>query len=85
MQQLQIASYNPQWVTEFEAERERIAHVIGDVPIRIEHNGSTAVPGLAAKPVIDTQVSVLRRSRAARSRLQESHDLPALLERQLRP
>lgn len=60
MQQLQIASYNPQWVTEFEAERERIAHVIGDVPIRIEHNGSTAVPGLAAKPVIDTQVSVQR-------------------------
>ena len=56
--QLQILSYNPRWVLEFEAERGRIAHVIRDLAIRIEHNGSTAVPGLAAKPIIDIQVSV---------------------------
>jgi GrpB-like predicted nucleotidyltransferase (UPF0157 family) len=32
--------------------------VIGDLAIRIEHNGSTAIPGLAAKPIIDIQISV---------------------------
>jgi len=56
--QLQVLSYNPHWVVEFEAERDRIANVIGDLAIRIEHNGSTAVPGLAAKPIIDIQMSV---------------------------
>ena len=45
---------------EFEAERARIAQVISDLAIRIEHNGSTAVPGLEAKPIIDIQVSVKR-------------------------
>lgn len=57
-QPLQVLSYDPQWVVEFEAERDRIARVLGDLAIRIEHNGSTAVPQLAAKPVIDIQISV---------------------------
>lgn len=39
-------------------ERDRIAHVLGEIAHRIEHNGSTAVPGLEAKPIIDIQVSV---------------------------
>jgi len=56
--QLQVLPYNPHWVVEFEAERDRIANVIGGLAIRIEHNGSTAVPGLAAKPIIDIQMSV---------------------------
>jgi len=56
--QLQILPHDPRWVVEFEAERSRIARVIGDLAIRIEHNGSTAVPGMAAKPIIDIQVSV---------------------------
>lgn len=58
--QLQILPYNPRWVVEFEAERDRIAHVIGDLAIRSEHNGSTAVPGLEAKLIIDIQISVKR-------------------------
>ena len=56
--QLQISPYDPRWVVEFEAERDRIARTLAESVIRIEHNGSTAVPGLAAKPVIDIQVSV---------------------------
>jgi GrpB-like predicted nucleotidyltransferase (UPF0157 family) len=56
--QLEILPYNPRWVVEFEAERNRIAHVIGDLAVRIEHCGSTAVPGLEAKPIIDIQISV---------------------------
>jgi GrpB-like predicted nucleotidyltransferase (UPF0157 family) len=39
-------------------EATRIAAAIGHVAVRIEHVGSTAVPGLAAKPVIDIQISV---------------------------
>ena len=39
-------------------ERERIALALGVLALRIEHHGSTAIPGLAAKPVIDIQISV---------------------------
>jgi len=53
-----IVDYDPQWPVAFEAERRRIAAALGDLALRIEHNGSTAVPGLAAKPIIDIQVSV---------------------------
>jgi len=57
-QHLQISDYDPRWPAEFEAERARIGRVLGELAIRFEHNGSTAVPGLAAKPIIDLQVSV---------------------------
>jgi GrpB-like predicted nucleotidyltransferase (UPF0157 family) len=53
-----IVAYNPEWPIAFSAERARLAEVLGTIAIRIDHNGSTAVPGLAAKPVIDIQVSV---------------------------
>jgi GrpB-like predicted nucleotidyltransferase (UPF0157 family) len=56
--ELQISSYDPRWPLEFEAERDRIAQRIGRIASRIDHNGSTAVPGLDAKPVIDIQISV---------------------------
>jgi GrpB-like predicted nucleotidyltransferase (UPF0157 family) len=55
---IEIVPYDPRWPREFEAERDRIHAVFGSRAIRIDHNGSTAVPGLAAKPVIDIQVSV---------------------------
>ena len=55
---IEIVPYDPRWPREFEAERDRIRAAFGPRAIRIDHNGSTAVPGLAAKPVIDIQVSV---------------------------
>jgi GrpB-like predicted nucleotidyltransferase (UPF0157 family) len=58
VQPLQISSYDPHWVVEFESERGRIARALGELACRIDHNGSTAVPGLEAKPIIDIQVSV---------------------------
>ncbi|HXZ82031.1 MAG TPA: GrpB family protein [Terriglobales bacterium] len=58
LQPLQICAYDPHWVQEFAAERDRIAQVLGELARRIDHNGSTAVPGLEAKPIIDIQVSV---------------------------
>ena len=56
--ELQISPYDPRWPLEFEAERNRIARKLGSIACRIDHNGSTAVPGLDAKPIIDIQVSV---------------------------
>lgn len=58
VQPLQISPYDPGWVLEFQVERDRIAHALGEIAHRIEHNGSTSVPGLDAKPIIDIQVSV---------------------------
>lgn len=54
-----IVEYDPEWPARFERERERVAAALGDLVERIEHVGSTAVPGLAAKPVIDLD-AVLR-------------------------
>ena len=56
--QLQLSPYDPRWVEEFREERDRIARVVSKLAIRIDHNGSTSVPGLDAKPVIDIQISV---------------------------
>jgi GrpB-like predicted nucleotidyltransferase (UPF0157 family) len=53
-----IVAYDPQWPSAFDAEAERLRHALGARALRIEHNGSTSVPGLAAKPVIDIQISV---------------------------
>jgi GrpB-like predicted nucleotidyltransferase (UPF0157 family)/GNAT superfamily N-acetyltransferase len=53
-----IAEYDEAWPERFDAERERIAEALGAVALRIEHVGSTAVPGLAAKPIIDVLVTV---------------------------
>lgn len=55
-----IVDYDPQWPARFEAERARIALALGSVDgvIAIEHVGSTAVPGLAAKPIIDIMIGV---------------------------
>jgi GrpB-like predicted nucleotidyltransferase (UPF0157 family) len=55
---LQIAPHDPKWPTAFAAERDRIATALGALALRIDHNGSTSVPGLAAKPIIDIQISV---------------------------
>jgi GrpB-like predicted nucleotidyltransferase (UPF0157 family) len=53
-----IAPYDPAWVAHFAAERDRIAVALGDRVRCIEHVGSTSVPGLAAKPIVDILVTV---------------------------
>jgi GrpB-like predicted nucleotidyltransferase (UPF0157 family) len=54
-----IADYDPVWPARFDRERARIEVALTDgVALRIEHIGSTAVPGLAAKPIIDILVTV---------------------------
>ena len=54
-----IVDYRPEWPGAFETERKRLMDAIGTVATQIEHVGSTAVPGLAAKPVIDIMPGVL--------------------------
>ena len=53
-----IADYDPNWPRRFERERERIAAALRERALVIEHVGSTAVPGLAAKPIVDVLVAV---------------------------
>jgi GrpB-like predicted nucleotidyltransferase (UPF0157 family) len=48
-----IVDYDPQWPELFRREADRIRAVLGSRALRIEHTGSTSVPGLVAKPVID--------------------------------
>jgi GrpB-like predicted nucleotidyltransferase (UPF0157 family) len=55
---IEIVAYDHGWVPQFAAERDRILGAFGEAILRIDHVGSTAVPGLAAKPVIDMQISV---------------------------
>lgn len=55
---IQIVPADPAWPTAFEAEAARLRQHLRGAFHRIEHVGSTAVPGLPAKPVIDIQISL---------------------------
>lgn len=55
-----IADYDPDSPLRFAELGSRLRHALGPVALRVDHIGSTSVPGLAAKPVIDVQVSVDR-------------------------
>jgi GrpB-like predicted nucleotidyltransferase (UPF0157 family) len=50
---IELSEYDPKWPRLYEREAERIGHALGPKMLRIEHVGSTSVPGLAAKPLID--------------------------------
>ena len=55
---IEIVTYDLDWPSRFEEMRGRLARALGPTALRIDHVGSTAVPGLSAKAVIDIQVSV---------------------------
>ncbi len=67
---LEVVDYDPEWPGRYEAEAGRVRGALGPDVVEIEHMGSTAVPGLAAKPVIDISASAScgRRCRTSRSR-----------------
>ena len=50
---LEVVDYDPAWPSRFEQETSGIRRALGERALRLEHVGSTSVPGLAAKPVID--------------------------------
>jgi len=55
---IQIVDYDPQWQDLFSLEAARIRSVLGSLALQIDHAGSTSVPGLAAKPIIDLVLGV---------------------------
>ncbi len=52
-----IVEYQTHWPVEFERERAALSAILGSLALRIDHIGSTSVPGLGAKDVIDIQVT----------------------------
>ena len=58
LEPVEIAPYDERWPQLFAAWHERLARALGATARRIEHVGSTAVPGLPAKPTIDIQITV---------------------------
>jgi GrpB-like predicted nucleotidyltransferase (UPF0157 family) len=57
--EIKIADYETNWPMKFETHARTIADAIGAAAVRIEHIGSTSVPGLAAKPIVDILVVVV--------------------------
>lgn len=55
---IELAESDPFWPALFEREEARIRAALGDRVVRLEHTGSTSVPGLAAKPCIDITMTV---------------------------
>lgn len=55
---IEIVDYDPSWPAKYREWEQALAAALGAAAVRIEHVGSTAVPGLPAKPTIDVQVSV---------------------------
>lgn len=55
---IQVVAYDPKWPELFQIESKALAVVFGDEIMRVHHIGSTAVPGLAAKPIIDILLEV---------------------------
>jgi len=55
---IRIVPYDDRWPEHFASEASRLRAAMGSLALRIEHVGSTSVPGLSAKPVIDIQISV---------------------------
>jgi GrpB-like predicted nucleotidyltransferase (UPF0157 family) len=57
---IEIVDYQERWPQEFETIARQLREALGSLALRIDHIGSTSVPGLAAKDVIDIQVTVAR-------------------------
>jgi GrpB-like predicted nucleotidyltransferase (UPF0157 family) len=55
---IEIVDYDPDWPDKFQAHKKIISDALGRVALRIEHIGSTSVPGLAAKAIIDILLGV---------------------------
>ena len=55
---IEVVAHDPNWLALFDAEAEDIAVILGAELVAIHHIGSTAIPGIKAKPVIDLLVEV---------------------------
>jgi GrpB-like predicted nucleotidyltransferase (UPF0157 family) len=55
---IELVEYDPEWPRLFEREAARVRAALGERALRIEHAGSTSVPGLPAKPIVDVVLVV---------------------------
>lgn len=53
-----VVPYDPEWKAQFWQIAEELKQILGDLALAVEHVGSTAVPGLAAKPILDIDVVI---------------------------
>ncbi len=58
MRKVEVVSHNPKWQEAFEVESQCVAHALGENVVAIHHIGSTAIPSIYAKPIIDLLVEV---------------------------
>jgi GrpB-like predicted nucleotidyltransferase (UPF0157 family) len=56
--QIYLAPYDPAWPVQYEAEAAKIRTALGEAALALEHVGSTSIPGLPAKPIIDIVLCV---------------------------
>ncbi|PAE88767.1 hypothetical protein CHH72_10340 [Shouchella clausii] len=54
-----LLEYDPEWPNQFDREASRIRSVLGNKVLQLEHVGSTSIPGLCAKPIIDILLVVI--------------------------
>src|SRR3712207_9105892 len=57
-QTIVVADYDPAWPERFRREEAKIRAALGEAALAVEHIGSTSVPGLAAKPIVDVLLVV---------------------------
>ena len=57
-EKIEIHEYSPSWANEFRTIGRSLRGALGTIALRIDHIGSTSIPGMAAKPIIDIQISV---------------------------
>ncbi len=55
---IELAEYDPAWPALYAREERRLRSLLGERAVRVEHVGSTAVPGLPAKPIVDVGLEV---------------------------
>jgi GrpB-like predicted nucleotidyltransferase (UPF0157 family) len=58
MREIKVVTYNLEWPQMFEQEAKRLKEIFGELAINIYHKGSTSVPNLMAKPIIDITIEV---------------------------
>ena len=57
-EKIHIEEHNPEWFEQFEFEKKQLCGMLGDAILGIEHIGSTSIPGIWAKPIVDILIGV---------------------------
>jgi len=55
---IEVVPYDERWVSLYEGEKEKLTNIFGETAVDIQHFGSTSVPGMFAKPIIDILIGV---------------------------